>query len=150
MFIQRSYTTLFTSLSRFNRIASVVDKNHTLHSCSSIMECIFSTIRRVRQTNLFRDATTTNGADPRILRDQLLATRIYLPLLLISFLVLVLFTSMSQTAVSVTVSRPSLTIYQQLQVDYPNTLSCPCQQIAINYGDFLSIIPSYHQVNDRK
>ena len=33
-----------------------------------------------------------------------------------------------------------------LQADYPNTLSCPCRQIAITHDDFLSITPTYHQV----
>lgn len=133
------------SLTSIQRLSSV-DKSHILHLGFGTMEAVSYTKRKLRQLNFFRDVKTIHEPDERILRDQILATRVYLPLLLMSFLIMVLFTSLSQRTVSVTVSSPSLAIYQRLQTDYPNTLLCPCRQIAINYGDFLSIMASYHQV----
>ena len=105
-----------------------------------------SPIQVLAQFNLFRDARVLQTANPQILRDQILATRILLLLLALSFSTLVLFTSLTEKIVSVTESRPSLSTYQRLQAAHPNTLACPCTQVAITYADFVSVTPKYHQV----
>ena len=74
------------------------------------------------------------------------ATRFYMTLLLSSVLIVVAFRSIDQTTVSQTIPFPSLETYEQLQVKYPNTLLCTCQQISIFYKTFISVKPKIHQV----
>ena len=78
----------------------------------------------------------------------ILASRIYLVLLGSSISVLMLYTGLIQLTTSVTIQSPSLALYDQLQEEYPQLLSCPCKQIATPYGKFISIAVSYHQVKD--
>ena len=103
-------------------------------------------IQVLAQFNLFRDARVLPTANPQILRDQILATRVLLLLLTLSFSTLVLFTFLTEKLVSVTEPHPSLSTYQRLQAAHPNTLSCPCKQVAITYADFVAVTPKYHQV----
>ena len=110
------------------------------------MEAVSYVTKKLSQLNFFRDAKTMREADERVLRNQILATRVYLPLLFVSLLILILFTLLTQKTVSVTVPSPSLATYKRLQAVYLDKLSCPCRQIAITREDFLSIIPAYHQV----
>ncbi|UJR34695.1 hypothetical protein I4U23_027472 [Adineta vaga] len=51
-----------------------------------------------------------------------------------------------QRNISVTVPKPSLVLFEQLQAKYPDTLSCPCRQVAVSYSSFLSITATYHQI----
>ncbi len=111
------------------------------------MEVVSYVTKKLGQLNFFRDAETMHEGDDRVLRNQIITTRVYLLLLFVNLLILVMFTSLTETTVSVTVLSPSLAIYERLQVDYPNTLSCPCRQITITLEDFLSITPTYHQVS---
>lgn len=74
------------------------------------------------------------------------ASRIYLVLLGASITVLVLFSGLADTTFSVTVPFPTLAVYEKLHADYPQTLSCPCKQIALPYKTFISLTVSYHQV----
>ncbi|CAF1255600.1 unnamed protein product [Rotaria sordida] len=42
--------------------------------------------------------------------------------------------------------NPSQNNYEQLQIQYSDTLQYPCSQIGITYGSFISIKPIFHQV----
>jgi hypothetical protein len=67
-------------------------------------------------------------------------------ILLGSFLVLLLFTSLDTQTVTITVTNPSLTTFNDLQVLYSDSLKCPCSTVAIPYQKFLSLSPILHQV----
>ena len=110
------------------------------------MAIIIDFFYKLRELNLFHETNTVDQVDAQILRDQILSTRVYLVLLITSLFVFLLFLSVSMKPVSVTVTSPSLDMYRELQLAYPTTLSCPCKNMSISVGEFLSITPIYHQV----
>ena len=63
-----------------------------------------------------------------------------------SFLVLLLFTSLSTEKVTITSLNPSLITYNDLQELYSQTLRCPCSTTTIQYEAFISLSPILHQV----
>lgn len=77
----------------------------------------------------------------------ILASRIYFILLSVSLIVLTFFNGLNTVTVVNTVQLPSLSIFEKLQHEYPSTLSCPCQTIAVSYNEFLNVVPTYHQVS---
>ncbi|CAF1382395.1 unnamed protein product [Adineta steineri] len=44
------------------------------------------------------------------------------------------------------VLQPSLDVYEALNSKYAKTLECPCTQISMNYDNFISASPIFHQV----
>ena len=103
-------------------------------------------LEKLNKMNFFIKETAIsdmeNAADVAVI-----ASRIYLVLLSTSIVVLVLFTGLIESTTSVTVQSPSLEIYDKLQAQYSQLLSCPCEKIAIPYKNFVSIDISYHQVS---
>lgn len=75
-------------------------------------------------------------------RSNLIATRIYILLMLIALLIIALVISLSQLTTTVKVEHP---IKQQFE-DFPFYAKCPCSRISIPYGEFLSINATFHQV----
>jgi hypothetical protein len=112
------------------------------------MAIVRQMIQKLKELNLFANAETMRKGDRQVLRDQVVSTRVYIILLIITLCILVVSTLLIERTTSTTVSTPSLALYEQLQVDYPDTLSCPCQQVAVSYSTFISIMEVFHQVKD--
>ena len=110
------------------------------------MQVVKRTLQWLIKLNLFGDANENDIENEQTLRDQLLSTRVYLILLSASFIVFILFSSLTNITVSVTVSKPSLDTFEHLQAIFLDALSCPCQNIAVRYSSFLSFKFTYHQV----
>ncbi|CAF4375531.1 unnamed protein product, partial [Adineta steineri] len=62
-----------------------------------------------------------------------LTTRLYLILLLNSFVILSLYTAVKPQTLINTYMRPSLDIYNRLLLDHPDSIQCPCSSISIPY-----------------
>ncbi|CAF4296305.1 unnamed protein product, partial [Adineta steineri] len=75
-----------------------------------------------------------------------LTTRLYLILLLISFVILSLYTAVKPQTLINTYMRPLLDIYNRLLLDHPDSIQCPCSSISISYGKFIDIEPVFHQI----
>jgi hypothetical protein len=60
--------------------------------------------------------------------------------------VLVLYTSLTIVTETVTIKQPTVNVYTNLQTKYSQTLICPCTNISINYEQFISFHPTFHQV----
>lgn len=101
--------------------------------------------RAIKIMNLFRKESALSQMDNAEL-VAIKATRFYMILLSISVVIVAVFGSIDQKTVSEILPFPSLEMYEQLQVKYPNTLSCTCQQISILYKTFVSVTPKIHQV----
>lgn len=76
----------------------------------------------------------------------ILDTRVYLISLLIIFSIILIFTGLTQQTHSATIHSPSQQTFSYLYDQYRTTLSCPCSQILIPHGVFLSITVQFHQV----
>ncbi len=99
---------------------------------------------KITQLNLY----TIDGreTDPYDLTTAIISTRIYLLFLGLSITNLIIFTSLQIQIQSFTIENPSRETFEDLHNKYSTTLQCPCSQIAINYGSFVSLAPKYHPV----
>ncbi len=98
----------------------------------------------MNELNLFK--TPTMRTDPFERSTLRISTWIYLVLLCLSMIIIVLFTSLSVRIESETVENPILAKFKELQKEYPRSLQCPCSQIAIQHGSFISMFPQFHPV----
>ncbi|CAF4486388.1 unnamed protein product, partial [Didymodactylos carnosus] len=80
------------------------------------------------------------------LENELISTRLYILLLIISFVILVFYSSLIRITQTVIVNEPSITKYTQIYERYSQTLSCPCDRISVSYKDIIQIQPFYHQI----
>ncbi|CAF1313680.1 unnamed protein product [Adineta ricciae] len=80
------------------------------------------------------------------IKQQKIMTRIYLILLTVSFLILILLTSLESETTLINESNPSLITYNNLQKSYLSSLQCPCSKTIISYKKFLSLSPIFHDI----
>ena len=57
-----------------------------------------------------------------------------------------MYTSLETVTKTVNIKTPTLAQYSHLYATYPQTLTCACTTISINYGKFLHVEYSLHQV----
>ena len=94
--------------------------------------------------NLF--PSVTPSTDEHQLRTQRISTRLFILVLILSITILLLYSSLANVTKTITVPTPSPAQYSQLYSKYSPTLACPCTHISINYGLFLDINYTLHQV----
>jgi len=93
--------------------------------------------------NLFKDPGKQSDHD---LRNQRISSHLFVILMVITLSVLVLFTSLSIITETVTIKQPTINVYIELQTKYSQTLVCPCTQIEVDYEQFISFHPTFHQI----
>ncbi|CAF1590192.1 unnamed protein product, partial [Adineta steineri] len=94
------------------------------------------------QLNLFKKSSSTD----QTLSKELLSTRIYVCLLLVSLIAVAIITSFMIRTIEKTEDTPSRTRFLQLTNSYSNTLYCPCSNHAITYSTFVTTEVDFHQV----
>ncbi|CAF0825632.1 unnamed protein product [Adineta ricciae] len=107
------------------------------HHRSNICRKLYDYIKNI---NLFDEDEDLN------LIDQLLATKVYLILLVSSLIIIVTFTAFTVQTQSVTIHSPAESIFRQLSLQYPSTFSCPCSQTSIRQEYFVSFDLQYHPI----
>lgn len=112
----------------------------------TVSACFNISWKALREWNLFRASRPPDRNDEQQLRNELISTRIFIFSLLISVLVLLVYTSQVQVTQTITIDSPSLAVYTSLYHDYAQTLTCPCKNIAIAQQEFIALDPTYHQV----
>jgi len=88
----------------------------------------------------------SDNIDPYDLATAKISTRIYLLFVCLSVTILIIFSSLQMQIQNITVEHPSQETYEHLRNIHSTALQCPCSQIAINYGSFVSLSPKYHPV----
>ena len=86
------------------------------------------------------------STDEHELKNQRVSTRVFIFGLLLSVLILLLFTSAVAVTTMVIIKTPTLDQYSLLYSKYSQTLTCPCTQISINYNTFLQVNYTLHNV----
>ena len=81
-------------------------------------------------------------------QTEIIATRIYLLLLTLTIGTLVIYTSLEVRIQTRTVNNPSVETFEQLQsnLQYSSILECPCKNVAVPYGQFISVSSQLHQL----
>lgn len=75
-----------------------------------------------------------------------LATRLYMILLVIGLSILIFRTVFEPRILKETIDKPSLSAYNDLLVQHGETLECPCSNISLIHGRYVSVEPAFHQV----
>ncbi|UJR29650.1 hypothetical protein I4U23_017198 [Adineta vaga] len=111
---------------------------------------------KFQQMNFYRHHKRTNQTitthletnnDIVLIKQQRIATRVYIILFLISIGIILIFLTFNSQINSITISSPSLSTFEELYNKYSSTLICPCSNIAISYSTFVSIQPlTYYQI----
>ena len=94
--------------------------------------------------NLF-DNETDNSNNTQ--RDGIMATRFYIILLVSTFAIIALHSSLALHTQLITIQSPSQSTFEQLYKDYSNNLVCRCTQVTVARDRFLNVKPIYHQVD---
>lgn len=80
-------------------------------------------------------------------REQIISTRVFINIFIVSLIGLVAYASLSLQLITIRLENPSQSTIERLQSIYPDTLVCPCSQTSIQVKKFVSVNVSYHQVN---
>jgi hypothetical protein len=78
--------------------------------------------------------------------DHQIITRLHFILLIIMLGITYTFSISTLHPTTIQVINPSLSVYQHLATDFPDTLQCSCSHLSIKYQTFLIIIPRFHQI----
>ncbi|CAF4193858.1 unnamed protein product, partial [Adineta steineri] len=96
-----------------------------------------------RKVNIYySDSNLTPEQRDHENRSNIIATRIFLIVLIITFIIFILAFRLSFQTITVTISNPTQEQFQNL----PFTTYCPCSRISISYNQFTSINVKFHQV----
>ena len=90
------------------------------------------------------------STDENELRRQRISTRIFIIIFSIAIVILLFYTSLIKVTETINIKEPPFTQYVRLNSNYSQTLTCPCSKISINYGKFLQIEYTLHQVCSSK
>jgi hypothetical protein len=101
-------------------------------------------LRYLKNLNLF--SSIPPSTDHYELKTQTISTWLFIVSLALSMTILLVYTSAVTVTKTLTIKAPTLNQYTELYIKYPETLICPCTQIAINYDKFLHINYTLHQV----
>ncbi|CAF1200612.1 unnamed protein product [Adineta ricciae] len=103
----------------------------------SILRQTHHSVQWLKQLNLFQKYSS---------QQEIIITRVYLFLLAGSFLVIILFTSLSTEIVVKTVPSPTLKEYKHLHNSYSSSLKCPCSTILVPYGTMIELSANLHPI----
>ena len=98
---------------------------------------------RLQRFNIYVEC---HSDSPGSRRDQIVSTRVYIVLLLLSVVSLSEYAALSWRLLTFEIHNPTFATFEHLQAEYPETLTCPCTHIAVDVGKFVSIAVSFHQV----
>ena len=90
-----------------------------------------SAVHSIKTLNLFQ--TRETGVD-----EQKIYTRIYLVLLVSSLSIILFYTATVERTITKTHWSPTVEDYEQLVQLYSHNLICPCTQLSVPYGEFIT------------
>ncbi len=97
-----------------------------------------------RNLNIF--PSVPPSTEEYALQTQRISTRLFIIIFLASLAILLLYTALIKVRKIVTVKKPTFIEYAPLSSTYSQSLRCPCSKISINYGEFLHVDYTLHQV----
>ena len=96
----------------------------------------------LRTLNLF----DSESSDTNIIQRERWSTRVYLVLLCLFMLSLTIYSAQLSRTILVKRSQPTEGQFVQLFACYPNTLTCPCSRVAIQYREIVRSQVTFHEV----
>ncbi|CAF0897908.1 unnamed protein product [Adineta steineri] len=80
------------------------------------------------------------------LQQQRFSTRFFLIITLISLVILVFYVSFENITHTIIKNNPTITEFNKLYQEYPNTVQCPCETYSITYEEFITFQPHLHSI----
>jgi hypothetical protein len=84
--------------------------------------------------------------DEHRIRLQQQTTRLYLCMLISSLIILAVYRLISSYTFSKRIKNPSQVKFERLYSQYGDILNCPCNQIAMDYSEFVNIEFTFHPI----
>ena len=104
------------------------------------LHSLASTVRqRSLQFNLYSET------EPNI-RLGIIASRIYILLMIMTVVVMAIYTSIEQHSQTVTISNPTLSQFEEVNFGDQSMRSCPCQRVAMTHSRIITLRVYYHQI----
>ena len=100
----------------------------------------------VKKTVVGLNLFDNQSGDVRIQRYQIVATRLYITILVVCLLTIALYQGIRQDVRQETVQNPTLSRYLELETLKLDNLACPCKSISVPRQKFISLEPIYHDV----
>jgi len=98
----------------------------------------------LKNLNAFVSGNTANNEYE--LENERISTRIFILLLIFSILIIFIYAAQSSVTHTIDVSNPSYDYFQTLSALYPQTLQCPCTNVAIFHDSFILLEAQLHQL----
>ncbi|UJR06811.1 hypothetical protein I4U23_011098 [Adineta vaga] len=112
-----------------------------------LKELIMFLFTKLKNLNLFPPWTFGSNADRTTAKHlSQLSTRVYLVILIISFVIITLYTIVQPQALTKTFINPTVDIYNSLIEKHGNQIQCPCSRISSEYKNYVTIKPIFHQI----
>ncbi|CAF3294627.1 unnamed protein product [Rotaria socialis] len=102
-------------------------------------------LQYLRNLNLFPSKSPT-VTDSHTLQNQILSTRLFILSFCLSLVILIVYTFIVTATKTLTLKQPTSGQYAQLYGKYQESITCPCTQISIDYGIFIHVNYTLHQV----
>ena len=96
----------------------------------------------LQQLNLFK----SDSHNESTIQTERRSTRLYFVLLIGSMITLTFYYSISTMREQIIIKYPTFTEYSNMRNQ--SSLQCICSMIAVKYGEFIQLEPTYHQVCD--
>lgn len=110
---------------------------------SLVRQWFTKAIHQIRNLNLFQSIESLTNNHLR--QEEIIITRFYILSTAVCLCGVILFTSLLQQKVTLTISQPSITIYEKLQA-IESSLVCPCSRLSIPYSNFVILTkPTVHE-----
>jgi hypothetical protein len=78
--------------------------------------------------------------------EQQMARRLHFVLVVVTLSIFYFFSFFSLQPITIQITKPSLSIYQNSSANFPDTFQCSCSKIAFKHRSFLTIKPRFHQL----
>ncbi|UJR38720.1 hypothetical protein I4U23_031385 [Adineta vaga] len=100
-----------------------------------------------RKFTIFYSTAQSNEDNIYRIRTNIIATRVYIILLLISLCGFFIYTSQISILKIIHIEKPSYEKYLQLDFQFHQTLSCPCTNISNRYDKFIELkVDRFHEI----
>ena len=99
---------------------------------------------RLKRFNIYSSSSTLNNEYE--LKNERISTRIFIVLLVLAILIIIIYTAQVTVTRTIDVKEPSYEQFQLLSSKHPETLKCPCNNVAIQHEDFIGLKPQFHQL----
>ncbi|CAF1557465.1 unnamed protein product [Adineta ricciae] len=110
--------------------------------CNRLYQLKDRLIKKLLNMNIY----INNSTDQQEIQYEIYATRIYIVLLILSLIIVAMYTLLIKEIHRKIIQNPTEFEYIQLEEIYFNSLSCPCQSTSIAYRNILNFDVQYHQI----